>query len=206
VRLTYDARGNVIRQTFHGVNGEPVLSKENSYHGWEAEYDARGNVIRQTFHGVNGEPVLSKKNSYHGWEAEYDEQGNQTVVTYLSLDGKPTPSTDGYARVRLTYDARGNVIRQTFHDVNGEPVLSKKNSYHGWQAEYDDNGNRTVETYIGLDGKTTPSTDGYATMKSTYDARGNVIRQTFHDVNGEPVQHKRWLLRLAGRLRRAMRQ
>ena len=40
-----------------------------------------------------------------------DEHGNQTVVTYLCLDGKPMPIADGYATIKSTYDARGNVIR-----------------------------------------------------------------------------------------------
>ena len=64
-----------------------------------------------------------------------------------------------------------------FYGVNGEPVLSKKTGYHGWEAEYDEQGNKTVETYLGLDGKPTTIADGYATLKSIYDSRGNVIRR-----------------------------
>ena len=50
--------------------------------------------------------------------------------------------------------------------------------------------NQTVITYLGLDGKPTLFLDGYATMKSTYDERGKLIRVTFYDINGEPALSK----------------
>ena len=44
---------------------------------------------------------------------------------------------------------------EVFHGVNGEPVVSKKNGYYGWEAQYDEHGNQTVLTYLGKDGKPT---------------------------------------------------
>ena len=41
-----------------------------------------------------------------------------------------------------------------------------------------------------MDEKPMRIADGYATMKSTYDARGNLIRLTFYGVSGEPAQNK----------------
>jgi hypothetical protein len=38
---TLAGRGNIVRQTCHGVNDEPFLLKD-SYHAWEATYDERG--------------------------------------------------------------------------------------------------------------------------------------------------------------------
>jgi eukaryotic-like serine/threonine-protein kinase len=189
-KLEYDDNGNNTVMTYIGLDGKP-MPVADGYATMKSTYDARGNVVRQTFHSVNGEPILSKKNDNHGWEAEYDEEDNQTVETYLGLDGKPTPIADGYATVRMAYDARGNVIQQTFHGVNRERVLSKKGGYHGWKAEYDDHGNPTSWTFLGLDGKATPIADGWATVRWAYDARGKEIRQTFHGANGEPVLSKK---------------
>ena len=59
---------------------------------------------------------------------------------------------DGYATVRMTYDARGKLIRKLFYGAKGEPVVSKEDGYHGWEAEYDEKGNKTV-TNLGLDEK-----------------------------------------------------
>ena len=215
IKSAYDSRGNVIRETFYGVNGEPVLSKKNGYYGREADYDKhdnptlvtymgptavadgyaifkssydqRGNKTRETYYGPNGEPVLSKKDGCHGWEAEYDEQGNQTVITYLGLDGKSMSVADGYATLRMAYDSRGKVIQQTLYGVNGEPVQHKA-GYYGWEAEYDEQGNQIVETYLGKDGTPMPGADGYVTLRLAYDSRGNVIRVTYHAANGDAVK------------------
>ena len=76
----------------------------------------------------------------------------------------------------------------TFQDANGEPVLSKKSGYYGWEAEYDQQGNKIISTYLGKDGKPMPGADGYATLRMAYDSRGDVIRVTFHGANGEAVK------------------
>ena len=131
------------------------MSIPDGYATLKMAYDARGNVTRQSYYGVNGEAVLSKKDGYQ-WEATYDDRGNQTIVTYLGLDEKPMRIADGYATMKMVYDARGDVRRMTFYDVNGNPALSKKNGSYGWEAEYDDKGNRTAITYLNKDGKPRP--------------------------------------------------
>ncbi len=223
VLSSYDRRGNVTRQTFYGVNGEPVQFKKDGYYGWTAtydehnnptvttyldqdeksmagadgyatfktSYDQRGNKTRETYYGLNDEPVLSNKEAYHGWEAEYDEQGNQTVITYLGLDGKPALLPDGYATMISTYDERGKPIRVMFYNINGEAALSKENGYYGWEAVYDEQGNKTVSTFLGKDGKPMPGDDGYATVKLAYDSRGHVTRLTYHAADGEAVKSKK---------------
>jgi YD repeat-containing protein len=187
--VEYDEHGNDTVMTFLD-NDEKPTADADGYATMRSAYDARGNLIRVTFQDVNGEPVLSKKNGYYGWEADYDEQGNKIISTYLGKDGKPMPGADGYATLRMAYDSRGNVTRVTFHGASGEAVKSEANGCYGWEAEYDEHGNRIVTTTLGKDAKPMPGTNGYATMKSTYDARGNENRETFHDVNGEPVRHK----------------
>ena len=69
---------------------------------------------------------------------------------------------DGYATIKMTDDARGKQTGARFYGGNGEPVLSKKKGYHGWSAEYDERGNETVATDLGLNGHSTPGADGVA--------------------------------------------
>jgi hypothetical protein len=187
----YDERGNPIVLTYLGKDGNPTLLADG-FAMMKSTYDARGKEARRSYHGVNGEPVVSHKEGYHGWEAQYDEGGNQIAITYLDVDGKPTLLADGYATVKSTYDARGGKeTRQSYHGVNGEPVVSHKEGYHGWEAQYDERGNQIAKTYIGLDEKPSLLADGYATLKSTYDPRGSIAGQSYHGVNGEPVvSHK----------------
>ena len=59
IKFTFDTRGNVIRQTYHGVNGEPVFLNDG-YHGWEATYDERGQQLQKSYIGVDGKPIGRK--------------------------------------------------------------------------------------------------------------------------------------------------
>ena len=125
-----------------------------------------------------------------GMQSKYDEKGYDIEDTSVNTDLKPRPVKDGWVINKNQYDGLGRLCRTTYHDVNGEPVLSKKDGYHGWQSNYDEHGNRTVVTYLGLDGKPILVADGYATFKSSYDSRGNKTRQTYYGVNDEPILSK----------------
>lgn len=56
IKSTYDEGGKPIRVTCQGVNGEPALSKENDYYGWEAKYDEQRNKT-VTYFGKDGKPT-----------------------------------------------------------------------------------------------------------------------------------------------------
>jgi hypothetical protein len=157
---------------------------------------------RNIIHNDRGQPTLSLSLDAHehnmidndgncGMELQYDESGQLIEEKSLGPDLRPTPVKDGWVILKVQNDRFGRVRRTTLHGVNGEPVLSKEHGYHGWEAQYDERGNRIAITYLGLDGKPTLVSDGYATRKATYDARGNVIGMRYHGVNGEPVvSHK----------------
>ena len=55
----------------------------------------------------------------------------------------------------------------------------------------DEQGNKTVETYLGRDGRPMPCADGYTTLRLAYDSRGNVNRVTYHAAKGEAVTSKK---------------
>src|SRR5213078_3758545 len=88
------------------------------------------------------------------------------------------------------YDRFGRLHCTTNYGLNGEPVVSKEDGCHGWEAEYDEKGNQTAMTYLGKDEKPMLIADGYATLRVTYDSRGKQIRMSCYGANGEPVLSK----------------
>ena len=60
------------------------------------------------------------------------------AVREIGLEKKPTFSAGDYATRRMTYDSRGKMTGMRYYGVNGEPVVSKTDGYHGWDAEYDE--------------------------------------------------------------------
>jgi hypothetical protein len=185
---SYDARGRKTRQSYHGVNGEPLLHKDGN-HAWESEYDERGNEVATTFIGVDGKPVIITT-GYAIVRRKYDSDGNELEESYFDAADKPTLERDsGIHRVVNVFDGRGKVTRKRYWGTNDEPFLHKDGN-HGWDAQYDDHGNRIATTYVGLDEKPVLLTAGFATMKQAYDAGGRETRMSLHGVNDEPVLHK----------------
>ncbi|HVF72772.1 MAG TPA: hypothetical protein VM940_14310 [Chthoniobacterales bacterium] len=188
MKSSYDARGRKTRQSYYGVNGEPLLHKDGN-HAWESEYDERGNEIATTFLGADGKPVVIT-NGYAIVRRTYDSDGNELEESYFDASSKPSLERDsGIHRVVNVFDGRGKVSQKRYWGPNGEAFLHKDGN-HGWDAQYDDRGNRTVITYVGLDEKPVLLTAGFATTKSVYDAGGRETRMSLHGVKDEPVLHK----------------
>jgi hypothetical protein len=52
----FDERGNEIRCSFFGTEGEPVLHAKG-YAGWNSVWDDYGHEIERCYFGLEGEPL-----------------------------------------------------------------------------------------------------------------------------------------------------
>src|SRR5438477_10379964 len=107
LRIAYDSRGDVIRVTFHGANGEAVRSEANGYYGWEAEYGERGDRIVTTNLGEDGKP-MEDANGYATIKSAYDSRGNVIRETLYGVYGEPVLHKDGYHGRLAEYDEHCN--------------------------------------------------------------------------------------------------
>lgn len=188
ITSAYDARGRRIRQSYFGVNGEPLLHRDGN-HSWESQYDERGNEIAVSFLSNDGNPVVITA-GYAIVRRKYDSDGNELEEAYFDAAGNPAVHREsGIHRIVSVFDGRSKVTRARYWGPKGEPCLHKDGN-HGWDAQYDERGNRVVTTYVGIDEKPTLLTGGFATLKSTFDAAGRETRMNLYGVNGEPVLHK----------------
>ena len=108
---------------------------------------------------------------------------------------------DGYATYKSTYDTRGKVTRETYYGVNGEPVVLRRMVTTG--GRQNTTSRATDPRDLSRCGrKTTAVADGYATMKSSYDQRGNMTRETYYGRQRRAgLIQEGWLPRLGGRVR-----
>ena len=100
--------------------------------------------------------------------------------------GEPATFEYGYAKGLLEYNERGDCIKQTYLDINGDPV----NSFQGCavlSADYDERGNMTRMDFFGADGNLITSDIGAASVVFHYDSRGYGTGMSYFGVNGEPV-------------------
>ena len=70
-----------------------------------------------------------------------------------------------------------------YFGINGEPVAGNLGQY-GVHKELDEEGRTIQTTYLGIDGRPTNTTRGYATIKINYE---NGLKRQYYDADGKPV-------------------
>ena len=181
----YDDRGNRTASTYVGTDGKPILISER-YASYRKVYNAQAKATETTYHGLNGEAVV-QKDGYHSWKAQYDERGNESEEAYFDTGGQPTLARASQIhKVVMSYDDHGYMIRKRFFGLKDEPILHK-DGMHGWDADYDERGNRTKITNLGVDERPI-LLSGYSTLVSEYSPTGLLLRASYFGVDGKPVE------------------
>jgi YD repeat-containing protein len=73
-------------------------------------------------------------------------------------------------------------------DTANQPTTDSDGA-HGWDAEYDVQGNRTEERFVGIDGQPTLIKEGYSIACMTYDKLGRQVSMRFFDTTDQPTTH-----------------
>ncbi|MEN1679936.1 MAG: protein kinase [Planctomycetota bacterium] len=215
-RKTYDDFGHQTSVRLFDADGNPTTHVDG-HHGWDAECDSRGNETRRTYLGVEGGKVTlsghaevratynefgrevtrryfdeqgtpaTHTDGSHGRDSEYDARGNETRRVFVGVDGRRVRVRLGFAEERRAYDALGYLTSVRYFDADGMPT-THSDGEHGWDAEYDDWGNRILERYVGIEGSAV-SINGFAEVAMAYDALGRRTAARYFDPAGEPTVH-----------------
>ncbi len=194
VQRKRDIWWNITEEHYYDDDGDPVITSDGSA-GWRGSFDTRGREIERIFLGKSGEAVLGK-DGYAGWLAEYDDLGRKTAVHYLDLSMKPVANVgDGVAGWKARFDDWGNRVEVAYFGLDGKPA-SSVHGEAGWRAEYDRNGNQTKCQYVDVKGAPTLRAwsdgasftgQGYALVRRTFDAHGELIGEAYFGVDDEHV-------------------
>ena len=175
-QYTYDKSGNIVKYEFLDKDGKTLVNSHNGYAVEDVTYDALGNI--KTIHNYNSsmKPCMTSY-GYYAKEYVYDDKTNFTTEEkYYNANG-------GIIKIeKYTYDSNGN--RTAYWTVNGSGHIQGEVSHY----EYDNN-NRIIKAYCtNLYGKKVSKHDlSYCETNFKYDDRGNIIEETFLDVNGKPA-------------------
>jgi len=127
-------------------------------------YNAQGKVTRMTLPGVKKRtrPCIATGN--HALGQQYDDRPAIASLRPIWV-GWQTDFSGGRLRsMTSSYDVRGRKDAQSYHGVNGEPLLHKDGNHAG--NRYTTNAATTVATtFIRIDGKPVVITNGYAIVR-----------------------------------------
>jgi len=183
VRSKYDAFGNTIEDAYFTLEGRPALDPEAEAALVRKKRDESGNEIERQRFDEQGKLVVDAP---HGAvrKTYYDEHGWATELSYFGADGAPeSPPALGYATMRQSRDARGNVVSLRYFDEKAAPMLLPA-GYHGVQTAFDARDNPISYRYVDERGAPIMLPRGYYARQLTY-AGDRVIHTDFLDVNGK---------------------
>lgn len=204
--VTYDALGNIKKINNYNSALKPCMTSFGYYakeyiYGDSTNfltgvklYDANGKVTKTTRYTYDDNGNQTSTWTLNGSGAlqgnvtnfRYDEN-NRIINLYASnLSGKRVNQQGlNYCEMELKLDDRGNIIEQTFLDVNGNPAYDQQKTYKRIK-KYDDHNNYIYEKNLGKDGKPIHGSNVNPEGEITYDERGNVTSLTCFDGYGNP--------------------
>jgi len=180
--------GKKVENQYYNTNGELILRKDKGYAIDRSSYDAYGREISWRFYGTDGNPIISPQYYCAGFGYGYNEKSNQTETSYLGLDGGLMNRGDcGVAKVYKEYDQFGNLIEESYYNVDNDPAVWIGYGYASYRNKYE-SGKWVESQYFDLDKKLILRKDvGYAIIKLAYDRFGQRIAEHYYGIDGQPV-------------------
>ena len=173
--LCVDEKGNVI-------TGDHILYIYGCY------MKERGKLLTNT--------VVTTVMSNFGLYKAFDEQGigyaktavgDKYVYEYMAKNGCRIGGEQSghiiFSKYASTGDGNGTVVGEQYFDTDGNPVRSSLGQY-GELYQRNEQGYIGQITYLGADGKTTPTNAGYTILKRTYHRDGTADTDMYFDTNG----------------------
>lgn len=177
--LEYNNSGQMIRESFYGLNNEPVVSSAG-YASYSREFDERKRLVGLYYYDVYGKPTKGN-DGYAGVLKRYDENDNMINETYIDENEEIENCIIGYAEIRWEYDEHKRITSESYWDKHGRPAYFT--GYHRIEKEYDTNDNVIEERMYDQIGKLTLCDKGYAIDRRTWNEKGQLLTEKYYDEN-----------------------
>lgn len=191
-QINYDSKQRIKEKIYLDEQGDPCLTV-GGYSKVVFQYtDGGEEKERIEYRDTEGELAVNKNEAYGYAAVEYkympyeenerNGRNGDTTITleYHGRDDKPLRlPKKGYAKIRQTYNKRGLLIRETYHNEENEDEVSAYRTDYmvaGIDYEYSDDGNLICEVYKNAEDQPMNRYDtGYA-MKFQEFENGNLAR------------------------------
>lgn len=183
--LTYDDNGYVERVDYAGLYNARVSDADGIY-GRQYKRDDKGRIVEETYINLDGSPQSTP------WGLgiktfEYDKNDNWVRAVYYTLDREPATDAEGGTEAyEIVYDDNANAVKFIHQHHDRSLMLPKKYGVAEINREFDENGNITSTSFMGIDRQPTLY-GGYHLRKTEYDQNGFVTAEHYLDENGNPV-------------------
>lgn len=166
------------------VTDSYILYKCEGYEGYKQDLNNWGQMKTRTWVDEKGNPTMCS-DGYSTVKYEYDRLNNISKESYYDEQGKPCVIASGCAAIQFEYDANRYCTKETYLDMNGNKIENGKgyasvvmiNTSYG-----------AIESIRYFDANDLPVyVDGCAESRREYDVNHLLIRESYYDENGQPM-------------------
>ena len=151
--LMYDARGCNIGVRFFEKSGKPTMDPDGVA-GEDLVVTTHCTPTRRTCVDLNGDPHACGPGRPAQLRMTLDARGNAVSVKHYNEAEMPALDEEFDAfELRFKYDDGGNVTSLACFNFIGLPSDCDGTGFHEKRTAWDENGRRTVESFVGRDGR-----------------------------------------------------
>ena len=180
-RVQYDSKDRMIEQSYYDIDNKPCIEQSAGTHKTCIKYDESNYVQEVSFRDEEGNLTISPMNHFAKVSYEYNAYHQLIVVKNYDENGLPCYDDTFVHEYRNSYDHRGNLIKIECLNTEGKPCVCKA-GYASITYVYDNYGNKTKESYFGINGEPI-YINQYVSYESDYYANGLIKEQRCYDEN-----------------------
>ena len=190
IEFTYDSPdidAPAVAEAYFDEKGAPCEGITGAY-GRQMVYGGpkQNLLLSEQFLDAQGQPDTNVTHGASRVEYAFDGNMNQTAARYYDQNGKPFTARYGYAAILREYNGTGGLLWQATFDPAGALVATGTSAAQ--VHTYDASGHHTGEKHYGADGSALTQSLGYASVRYTYDADGNISSIGWFNAEDNPVQ------------------
>lgn len=180
--------GKLEEISYYDTRANKTLREDGGYAAVRYTYGTKGEISEYCYYGTDGNLILRRDTGYAVSKIGYDSYGNIEKTEYLDTNQSPVLLKEkGYASFEDSFQD-GKWIEGRYYDEKGDLIQRRDTGYAIQKNEYNENGQRTWQRWLGKDEKPIlHKTYGYASVEMVYDERGNVEEYHYYGTDEEPI-------------------
>lgn len=176
VQYSYDGKGNKTKEQYYGVDGNPFIISAG-YAAVEYEYNHLRKCTKEIYLDQDEIPVNQEK-GYAFALRTYTAIGLVESEKFFDQENRPVLISGRY-ETRNEYDNDLRLVKESYFDVNGNPMNRTDLDYASKEIEYDKTGRVITEHYYDTDGKSKICGLGYASYTKIQGEDGETLCEKY---------------------------
>lgn len=157
--------GRVEKLEYFGADGNLMMYK-GQYASLSYKYSTKSkrNPEELYFLDTEGNPA-TQRGGYAGIRYTYDGRGRATSMIFLDANREKIITSLGYAEIRRLYTTKNKIWYESYHDLNGSPMVVESKGYAKVERTIGSSGNTLSEYYYDEVGDRITVADGYCGVR-----------------------------------------